>query len=63
VISEPTDEGILIRPVAALYNDVEICTPERIAEFLLSSTLTADNYTWAREDVIRLGPNPDEILH
>jgi AbrB family looped-hinge helix DNA binding protein len=58
---EATDDGILIKPFDAW--PVEIYTPERIAEFLLSSTLDADDYERVREEVIRLGLNPDDILH
>lgn len=61
VVAEATEDGILIR--AASDSDVEIYTPERIAEFLLNNTFDRDDYMHARAEVIRLGLNPDEILH
>jgi len=61
VISEATSEGILIKPAVAL--PVEIYTPERIAEFLLSSAVDDADYEWARSEVSRMGLNPDTIPH
>jgi len=61
VITEETPEGILIRPAVAL--PVEIYSPERRAEFLLSTATSEKEYQAARADVIDMGLNPDEIQH
>jgi AbrB family looped-hinge helix DNA binding protein len=61
VIAEARDEGILIRPAAIV--PVEIYTPERKAEFLLSSAVTKADYRRARQDVKRMGLDPDSIVH
>jgi AbrB family looped-hinge helix DNA binding protein len=61
VITEETEEGILIRPAVAL--PVEIYSPERRAEFLLSTATNEQEYQATRADVIDMGLNPDEIQH
>jgi AbrB family looped-hinge helix DNA binding protein len=61
VIAEEREDGILIRP--AVSGDVEAYTPQRKAEFLLSSAVDADDYAAAREEVRRLGLDPDAIPH
>ncbi|MFZ5634596.1 MAG: AbrB/MazE/SpoVT family DNA-binding domain-containing protein [Bacillota bacterium] len=61
VIAEPRPEGILLRPAVAL--SVEIYTPERRAEFLLNSAVTAEDYAWAVNEVKKLGLDPEKIPH
>ncbi len=61
VIAEERPEGVLIRPAAAL--PVEIYTPERRAEFLLSNAVDAKDYARARKAVQKLGLAPDAIPH
>lgn len=61
VIAEERAEGVLIRPAAAL--PVEIYTPERRAEFLLSTAVDAEDYERARKAVWKLGLDPDTISH
>ena len=61
VIAEEREEGILIRPAVAL--PVEVYTPERRAEFLLSNAVDAKDYGRAREEVRKLGLDPDSIPH
>jgi AbrB family looped-hinge helix DNA binding protein len=61
VITEEREEGVLIRPAVAL--PVEIYTPERRAEFLLSTAIDAEDYVRAREAVRQLGLEPDSIAH
>ena len=60
VTLEAREGAIVIRPVA---DDIEVYTPERQAEFLLSNAVDAADYAAAREKVRKLGLNPDEILH
>ena len=61
VIAEEREDGILIRPAVVL--SVEVYTPERKAEFLLSNTIDAEDYARAREEVRKLGLDPDSIPH
>jgi AbrB family looped-hinge helix DNA binding protein len=61
VTVEAREDGIFIRP--AVIVPVEIFTPERKAEFLLSSAATAEDYRQARKKVKKLGIDPDSIPH
>ena len=61
VITEERDDGILIRPAAAV--PVEIYTPARIAEFLLSNAVNAKDYRAAVRAVRKLGIDPRTIAH
>ena len=61
VIAEEREDGILIRPAVVL--SVEVYTPERKAEFLLSNAIDAEDYARAREEVRKLGLDPDSIPH
>jgi AbrB family looped-hinge helix DNA binding protein len=61
IVAEGREEGILLRPAVAL--PVEIYTPERIAEFLLNNAVDAEDYESAREEVRKLGLDPDAIPH
>jgi hypothetical protein len=48
---------------AEAEEDVEIYTPERLAEFFLNNAIDAESYAYAREEVRKLGLDPDEIDH
>jgi AbrB family looped-hinge helix DNA binding protein len=61
VTTEAREEGVLIR--AAIVVPVEHYTPERKAEFLLSTATTEGDYQRARRQVKRLGLDPDRIRH
>lgn len=61
VIAEEREEGVLIRP--AVVMPVEMYTPERQAEFLLSTAVDEADYTRAQEEVRKLGLDPDTISH
>lgn len=61
VTTEPREDGVLIRPAIVL--PVERYTPERKAEFLLSTATTAKDYQRARREVTKLGLDPDAIRH
>jgi len=61
VTAEARAEGILIRPAVVL--PVEAYTPERKAEFLLSTATSASDYRRARKEVAKLGLDPDSIPH
>ena len=61
VIAEAREDGVLIRPAMAV--PVEIYTPERRAEFLLSNAIDEKDYERAKEEVRRLGLDPATIPH
>ena len=61
LLVEAVPDGVLLRPVVTL--PVEIYTPERKAEFLLSNAITADDYADAMEQVRNMGLDPKMIPH
>ncbi|SRR6266542_1807924 len=61
VVAEESPYGILIRP--AVVVPVEIYTPERKAEFLLSNAVDAEDYRAARAEVRRMGLDPSKVRH
>ena len=61
VVAEPFEGGVLIRP--ALVLPIEVYTPERKAQFLLSNAINAADYTVAVAEVRRMGLDPDTIPH
>jgi bifunctional DNA-binding transcriptional regulator/antitoxin component of YhaV-PrlF toxin-antitoxin module len=61
VVSEPCDGGVLIRP--ALVVPIEVYTPERKAQFLLSNAINAADYARAVAEVRRMGLDPKAIPH
>jgi len=61
VVAEEHRDGILIRPAIAI--PLEIYTPERKAEFLLSNATDVDDYRAAVAEVRKLGLNPTKIRH
>jgi AbrB family looped-hinge helix DNA binding protein len=61
VTAEETEDGILIRP--AIVMPVERYTPQRKAEFLLSTATTRADYQRVRSEVRKLGIDPDSIPH
>src|ERR1700687_1846433 len=61
VVAEERPDGILIRPAVAF--PVEIYTPERKAEFLLSNAIGAEDYRTAVEEVSKMGLEPASIRH
>ncbi len=61
VTAEAREDGVLLRP--AVVVPVERYTPERKAEFLLSTATTPKDYKRARNEVKKLGLDPDAIPH
>jgi AbrB family looped-hinge helix DNA binding protein len=61
VVAEERDDGILIRPATVL--PAEVYTPERRAEFLLSNAIDIEEYWRARDEVKRMGLDPNRIKH
>ncbi len=61
LIAEDHGDGILIVPAIAL--PIENYSPERKAEFILSNAVDSKDYEKAREEVCKLGVDPDTIVH
>ncbi len=61
VVAEPCEGGVLIRP--ALVLPIEVYTPERKAQFLLSNSVDAADYAGAVAEVRRMGLDPKTIPH
>lgn len=61
VTAEAREDGVLIRP--AVVVPVERYSPERKAEFLLSTATTTKDYERARREVKKLGLDPDKVPH
>ena len=61
VIAEAREGGVLIRP--ALVLPVEVYTPERKAQYLLSNAIDAADYADAVAEVRAMGLDPGRIPH
>lgn len=61
VIIEESEDGLLIH--SAVVMPIEIYTPQRKAEFLLSNAVDEADYQWARKEVQKIGLDPDDIPH
>lgn len=61
VVAEEAPYGVLLRPAALL--PLEIYTPERKAEFLLSNATDEKDYKKAQAEVRRLGLDPAKVRH
>jgi hypothetical protein len=61
VVAEACEGGILIRP--ALVLPIEVYTPERKAQFLLSNAIDAADYARALIEVRRMGLDAEKIPH
>jgi AbrB family looped-hinge helix DNA binding protein len=63
MLIEEREDGILMRPAVTIPIDVEIYTPERLAEFFLNNVMDEDDYAEARKEVQGMGIDPDSIDH
>lgn len=61
VIAEERDDGILLRPAVAV--PIEVYSPERRAEFLLTNAVDGRDYRKALEEVRAMGLDPDDVPH
>lgn len=61
VVAEEREDGVLLRPAVAL--PIERYSPERRAEFLLSNAVDAADYAKARDEVRKMGLDPDTVQH
>ena len=63
MLIEEREDGILMRPAVTTPIEVEVYTPERLAEFFLNNVMSKDGYLEARKDVEAMGIAPDSIDH
>ena len=66
LLSEASPDGTILRPDdTEIVNgfEIETYTPERKAEFFLNNAMDAYECAWAREEVKRMGLDPDTIPH
>ena len=61
VVAEACEGGVLIRPAVVL--PVEVYTPERKAQFLLSNAVDAADYARAVAEVRAVSLDPKAIPH
>jgi len=61
VLVDAGPEGVLIRPAVTV--PVETYSKERKATFILESWLTAADYPKLRDQVRRMGVDPDKVPH
>ena len=61
VVAEESPYGVLLRPAAVV--PVEVYTPERKAELLLSNATDQKDYAEALAEVRRMGVDPAKIKH
>ena len=61
VAIEERSDGVLIRPAVVL--PLEMYSPVRKAELLLSNAVDTDDYARAREEAHKLGIDPDTVPH
>jgi AbrB family looped-hinge helix DNA binding protein len=63
MLFEEREDGILLRPMSTTNPEVEIYTPERLAEFFLNNAMDREDYLEARKQVAEMGIDPDSIDH
>ena len=63
LLVEEREDGLYMRPAVTTPVEVEIYTPERLAEFFLNNAMDRDDYLEARREVETMGINPDSINH
>lgn len=61
VLLEESQDGLMIRGAAVI--PLEIYSPERKAEFLLSNAVDAEDYAAAVAEVASMGLDPNRIVH
>ena len=61
LVMEESSQGLLFKPVSGF--EIEIYTPERMAEFALNNAITAEEYDAALEAAQTAGLDIDTIPH
>jgi AbrB family looped-hinge helix DNA binding protein len=62
LVAEIRDGSMHLMP-AMIAPEIELYTPERIAEFLLNNAIGREEYERAREEARKLGLDPDSLAH
>lgn len=52
-----------LRPAGISSSEVEIYTPERLAEFFLNNAMDSEDYLEVRKEVESMGIDPNSIDH
>jgi len=63
MLIEEREDGMYMRPAVTTPVEVEIYTPERLAEFFLNNAMDLDDYLEARQEVAAMGIDPDSVNH
>jgi AbrB family looped-hinge helix DNA binding protein len=63
MLIEEREDGMYMRPAVTMPVEVEVYTPERLAEFFLNNAMDKEDYLEARQEVEAMGINPDSINH
>jgi AbrB family looped-hinge helix DNA binding protein len=63
IFIEERDDGILMRPAVVEPVELEVYTPQRLAEFFLNNAMDKEDYEEARTQVTEMGIDPDSIDH
>jgi AbrB family looped-hinge helix DNA binding protein len=63
MLIEEREDGILMRPAVTTPIEVEVYTPERLAEFFLNNAMDKEDYLDACKEVVAMGIDPDSIDH
>jgi len=63
LLIEEREDGMYLRPAITTPVEVEIYTPERLAEFFLNNAMDKEDYLEARKEVVAMGIDPDTIDH
>jgi hypothetical protein len=53
----------IVRATVISSSDVEVYTPERLAEFFLNNAMDREGYIEVRTEVESMGIDPDSIEH
>jgi AbrB family looped-hinge helix DNA binding protein len=61
VLVEEGEGSVIIRPAVTV--PLEVWSPERKAAFLLENAVDDEDYAWARNEVSRMGLDPETIPH
>jgi AbrB family looped-hinge helix DNA binding protein len=63
MLIEEREDCIVMRPAVTTPVDVEIYTPERLAEFFLNNAMDKEDYLEAVKEVEAMGIDPKTIDH
>lgn len=61
MITEASEEGLFLKPAVAL--PIETYSAERKAAFILSNSISVEDYEAAKKVVVAMGLNPANVEH